>query len=339
MDKLLDGKLELHSFFNDTISDISDRNIVLPFNPTSEEFDMSFFTFPPDGKLVTNVEEIKKYRLDAKNGEKFKDLFTIYSYDESILKYSALQGDAYITSHSIIRLGEKDYIPSCLITLYFYTRSEMIKSDSKAIIHTSDSKTESKKNYFNDKIYFLKRIIKPKSLVFIDGPLIGGDYYVKMIQSIKDFIDMDTILVFFVKNSNSNLVTDNIEEFRSKFNSDMHWSYSMLMPGERTNFFKYVDRKNSDNAKVFCYIKSFNTSPQRVEFPLNIFIKYRSQIDTIMDMIYYLMIVQGDLKNPQIRPIAIAEKYARSTLQLIDLNRLMRSSLLVPTMNQERFGW
>lgn len=58
-----------------------------------------------------------------------------------------------------------------------------------------------------------------------------------------------------------------------------------------------------------------------------------------MDLVYYLLLVQGDLKNPQIRPIAIAEKYARKTLQLIDINKLTYGSGLIPTMNQDRFGW
>ena len=62
-------------------------------------------------------------------------------------------------------------------------------------------------------------------------------------------------------------------------------------------------------------------------------------MDEIMDLIYYLLLVQGDLRNPQVRPIAIAEKYARETIHLVDINKLTRDSGLIPTMNQERFGW
>lgn len=57
-----------------------------------------------------------------------------------------------------------------------------------------------------------------------------------------------------------------------------------------------------------------------------------------MNLIYYLLLAQGNPKNPQIRPIAIAEAYARATLKLIDLNQLLRRFGLVPTINQERFG-
>jgi hypothetical protein len=52
-----------------------------------------------------------------------------------------------------------------------------------------------------------------------------------------------------------------------------------------------------------------------------------------------LLLVQGDFKNPQIRSISIAEKYARATLKLMNVNQIMKKSGIVPTMNQERFGW
>ncbi len=119
----------------------------------------------------------------------------------------------------------------------------------------------------------------------------------------------------------------------------MHWAYKYLKKGQRTNFFKYADRNNPDNAKIFCYIKVFDLSPQRVEFHIDTFQKYREKMDEIMDLIHYLILAQGDLKNPQVRPIAIAEKYARDTLRLTDIYKLARKSGLVPTMNQERFGW
>ena len=58
-----------------------------------------------------------------------------------------------------------------------------------------------------------------------------------------------------------------------------------------------------------------------------------------MNLIYYLLLVQGYLQNPQIRPIAVAEKYARAILKMTDIDKLVRDSGLIPTMNQERFGW
>jgi hypothetical protein len=119
----------------------------------------------------------------------------------------------------------------------------------------------------------------------------------------------------------------------------MHWAYHTLKEGERTNFFRYEDKMNRNFAKIFCYIKAFNISPQRIEIDVNTFRKYSGVISKMADMAYYLLIVQGDLKNPQIRSIAIAEKYARETLKLINFSRMMKELGITPTMNQERFAW
>jgi NurA domain len=299
--------------------------------------DFEFSTFPPNGQLVTKVEEIDRYKMNPKKGQDIINKYPLYAYDESIYKYQALQGEAYFTSHSLIKHGENDYIPANLLTFYFYTRSKNIEENSSYIKDISDSKYQMKIDYFDDRIEFLLENIEENSILFIDGPLIGGDQYVKMIHAIKDFLGKNILPIFFVKNSDSNLVTDNIDSLKGKFNSDLHWSYSLLKPGERTNFFKYVDKVESSNAKIFCYLKGFDVSPQRIEFPLNAYEQFKNIIPEMMDLVYYLLLVQGDLKNPQLRPIAIAEKYARSTLGLIDIRGLMRKSLLTPTMNQERF--
>ena len=119
----------------------------------------------------------------------------------------------------------------------------------------------------------------------------------------------------------------------------MHWAYSNLNKGNRSAFFIYRDLKNPRNARIFCYLKAFDTSPLRVEFHPITFEKYKPMIQDILDMIYYFLLLHGDSKNPQIRPIAIAEKYARETIHLFDLEEIVRSSGLTPTVNQERFGW
>ena len=57
-----------------------------------------------------------------------------------------------------------------------------------------------------------------------------------------------------------------------------------------------------------------------------------------LDCIYFAILAQGDLKNPQVRPVAIAERYARETVKFLDANSIMKNSSLMPTMNQARFG-
>ena len=57
-----------------------------------------------------------------------------------------------------------------------------------------------------------------------------------------------------------------------------------------------------------------------------------------MDCISYFIIVQGDYVNPQIRPIAIAEKFARESLKLIDPYKYIKKVGVTATMNETRFG-
>ncbi len=144
--------------------------------------------------------------------------------------------------------------------------------------------------------------------------------------------------MFFVKNSSSNLVTDNVSELKNRFNSDLHWSYHYLNPGQRTNYFVYRDRVNPHNAKVFSYLKAYPLSPQRIEFHVDTYNKYESIIDNLMDLAYYFILLQGNDKNPQIRPIALAERYARETLNFVNIYTLLREVGITPTMNQTRFG-
>ena len=82
----------------------------------------------------------------------------------------------------------------------------------------------------------------------------------------------------------------------------------------------------------------FNLSPQRIEFHVDTYASFKEAINNIMDLIYYLLLVNGDVKNPQIRPIYVSEKYARSVLKMIDTYNLIKTSGLIPTMNQLRFG-
>lgn len=334
------NRLILHSSFNGTIEELQRVNIRLPKNPNPIQLDFQGFIFPPLGELVTPMDKICTIDLDPWNGKKYAEAGRVLAaYDESINKFSSLEGTAFLTSHSLVISGETDFIPVGFLTFYFYTRSREITGKTKFIKHSLDPDMDSKKDFIKDKIELLIEHTPSGSVLFIDGPLIGGDVYTFMIRVVNRFLSRNIIPIFFVKNSTSNLVTDNISELFGKYNSDMHWAYSYLRKGQRTNFFRYVDKNNPDNAKIFCYVKAFDLSPQRVEFHIDTFKRHRDEIDPIMDLIYYLLLAQGDLRNPQIRPIAIAEKYARNILHLTDINKLARESGLVPTMNQERFGW
>lgn len=332
------NKVIVHPAFEETIREVSELSLSLPdFTPNVRYIpeEMLFSS----GELVTPIDSIQKINMSAEEGaDRLLNGRPVAAYDESIAKFASLEGIAYSTSHSFVFVSSSYYVPVNYLTFYFYTRSDELVKRSKHIRLSDDPEMDSKKDYIHDRIRFLEKVTPENSILLIDGPLIGGDVYTIMMRSIQSFHDKNIIPLFFVKNSSSNLVTDNIIELRKKYNSDMHWSYKFLRPGERTNFFVYRDRVNPLNAKVFCYLKAFELSPQRVEFHLDTYSKYGNLCDILMDLVYYLLIVQGSTSNPQVRPIAVAEMYARDTLGLVDIFSLMREAGITPTMNQVRFG-
>jgi len=330
------NKLIMHPDFKKTVEELSSKKIFLPSG--GEEQNYNYLNFSQNGALVVNLEDIKSYPLDIHNGCRNKDKFLFSAYDESIIKFSALEGTAYFTSHSLVIAGEEEYAPINLVTFYFYTRSRLITSKSKYIKFSSDIELESTRDCVVDKKNFLIDYAPEKSLLFIDGPLIAGNLYTYMVSAIKEFLKKEIIPVFFVKNSLSNLVTENIDGLSGQYNSDMHWLNTVIKAGERSCFFKYQDKKNEKNSKAFCYIKAIEPAIQRVEFHIDTFLKYKGHISDIMDLIFYLLLVQGSGFNPQLRPIAIAEAYARSVLKFVDINKYLKDAKISPTINQVRFG-
>src|SRR5579885_128736 len=304
------NKLLIHPNFMKTIDDIKKVNITITQNPVQFDFDYSLTTFPTDGEIGL-IEEMGCVDLDAKRGQEFSRIYIFSGYDESKLKF---------------------------LTFYFYTRSKSISDGFPFCKYSEDHDADSNYDYVADRNKFLEDFSINNSILFIDGPLIGGNITAYTVDLVESLHTKGIIPIFFVKNSNSNLVTDNIPELKQKYNSDMHWSFNQLKIGQRTSLFIYKDEYNPQNAKVFCYLKALRVSPLRVEFHIETYIKCQDLINKILDMIYYLLLVHGDRRNPQIRPIAIAEKYARDTLNILDIYTLVKSSGLVPTMNQERFG-
>lgn len=322
----------IHPTFNKTVEAIYKSKIRLPPFPEATDFD---FDWVCDGELVTSYGEIEKVKLDAECGSVFLNERLVFSYDESIKKYNTLEGSAYLFSHSVIRMDAESYVPTIMLSFHFYTRSSILKDDS--FIKVENIERQSKIDCAKERIGHCRDVVLPGSLLFIDGPLIAGDAFTSVIGSVDDFNEDGICQIYFVKNSQSNMVTNNIEQLIGKYNSDLHWANEFLKPGERTNFFHYRDKYNSKNAKMFCYVKPFNCSPQRIELHPTTYEIYHDVINNIMNLIYYLMIAQGNLVNPQIRNIAIAEKYARESINIIDIKKLIRNSGLTSTIDSTRF--
>lgn len=333
------NKIILHPNFNKTIEELNELKIKLPEYGSEEDWDFSMIPFPKEGNYVANIDEIKPYKLDAKNGyKKINSGFPLLAYDESIQNFTALEGTSYFFSHSMIIHGKIDFIPSIFISFYFFTRAKSIIQKSKYIIESDKPSIDSKEKYARERSDFIDKTCPENSIVLIDGPLIGGQISHITVELNKKLLKKKVIPLFIIKNSTSNLVTQHTDSLKGKYNSDMHWCYKTLKSGERTNYFSYYDRYNKNNGKVFCYLKPFNVSPQRIEVHIETFKKYQGLMNDLMDMIYYLILAQGDFKNPQARSIAIAEKFARESLKLFNFRFLMKQLGLMPTINESRFG-
>ena len=143
-----------------------------------------------------------------------------------------------------------------------------------------------------------------------------------------------------MKNSDSRLVidADKSSTLSESFNSDFHWAACKLRAGSRSAFFKYTDIYKARNTKVFTYLKALFGFPERVEMHTETYMKYQSLIPDLMSLVAYFYLVQGDRSNPQVRPIAIAEKYAREGLRVLNIPALLSKLGFEPTINQVRFG-
>lgn len=334
------NKLLLHPNFKKTVNEIGRLNIRLPSEASSPDIDFDAYNLPGGSDVVTKIERKNIYKLDPLKGQdSLKNELVISAYDESFRRFSSLEGTAFLTSHALIIQHQEDYIPSAFLTFNFYTRSQKFSDQSDYLKFSDNPEKDFKEDYIEDRANFILGCAPKNSILFIDGPLIGGQVSSRTTRLNDELLNKDIMPFFFVKNSTSNMVTDNIKELRGKFNSDMHWAFSALKPGERTCLFRYVDQYNPKNSRIFCYMKGFNVSPQRIEMHTDTFEKHQGRILEFLNLIYYLLLVQGSPKDPQIRPIKIAELYARSTFRLINLEELMKSTGIMPTMNQERFGW
>ncbi len=334
------SRLIVDNDFDSTIDALRKIDVTLPEIGSAKKMDYNGYEFPADGELVTPISEITKISLKPEKGREFINRGALVAaYDESLFGFDSLEGSAFFFSHALVILGEKDYVPVTYLMFNFYTRSQEIVERSERIKFSSDPSRDSKKDCAVGRVEFLLSQTPPNSVLLIDGPLIAGDAYTSVINAYERFGQENIMPVYFVKNSSSNMVTDNIDELRNKYHSDLHWAYNYLKPGERTSFFQYADRNNSVNSKVFCYLKAFNGSPQRVEMHSETYHKYQETTPEVMDMVQYLLICQGHAASPQVRPIAVAEAYAREVLKLVNVDKIIKNIGLIPTMNQNRFGW
>lgn len=287
---------------------------------------------------VEKIEEDWKYDMDIGNGLSISTSFYIAGYDETIQRFRSLEGVTVLVVYVLSYLGEKDYFPSALVALNFYTSAKGIAENSKTLKYSERTEGVINKDITDMKTDFILENVQPYTVLLIDGPLIAGDYYTTLLDRIGDLHDKDVIPVFIVKNSDSDLVIDKFPDLRHRYNSDLHWANKELKSGQRSGMFIYTAAYNSTRNKVFCYMRSCENVPIRIEFHGSTYDKYNSEINNIIDLIHYQIQLQGSFKNPQPRIIAISERYAREIAAYVNFTELTKYSYITPIFDQIRFG-
>ena len=323
--------------FNLVVSEL-EKNHINSMEPINYESDKYNDKVEGDNITIDFLED-DKVILNATNGNNCIGNFSIWSYDESMVKFPALEGTGFLLSHSLVFMGKDNYVPVLYLSFNFYTKSKSLSNRNSAIKYSESPEVDSKNQYNMERSDLLTKFTPNNSIIFIDGPLIGGQVSSSTIKMSQALTDKNVFPVFFVKNSDSSLVIDYTTKLKGRYNSDFEWAFRTLKNGERTPFVKYTDKDNNKNIKVFTYIKLLNMAPLRVEFHEDAYNKFKAKIPEIMDIIYYLYLAQGDTKNMQIKPIAIAETFAREILKTVNVSNLVHKTGITPTMNYTRFGW
>lgn len=332
-------RLLLHAGLQATLRALDKASVRLPRDPIQTEFSLDSNRAPWEHPLFERLEDERKIQLVGERGRERLEAETfVGAYDESIRKFAALEGTAFLISHAIVVSDHTAYNPQCLLALHFYTRSRALSDVDSRLQFTENATRTSEQDYMRDKLWFMQQSVPDRSLLFLDGPLIAGDAYVQMISAIPGMVSRGILPVFVVKNSESDLVIRNDPGLELRFNSDLHWANELLDPGERTPLFRYTDQHRPKNSKVFCYLKSLPGVPLRVEIHPDSLASDRTRAIAALEAANYLAIAHGDRSNPQLRTIAVAETYARESIRLVSLESLMDRIGATPTVDETRFG-
>ena len=293
-----------------------------------------------DGKKIQILEKDSiSHKLNANNGKDITLSYQIEAYDESYQKYDALSGAAYFTCHTLVRLATDDYVSMCELTANYITKSEEVVNNSEIFsLASADSTTGAKfnENYSEERKNFLKSNVSENTILIIDGPLIGKQLSSRTIRLVKDLKERNIATFFVTKNSDSMLLSNEIAP--KKYHSDLDWASKNLLPGHRSSFIKYKDL-NGGHTEIFCYLKTYAyASPLRISFYPSIYNGNKDLVKEVMDMLYFLVLDDGNQYNPQVRLIRIAELFARDIVKIANPDRQIRMSGLIPTVDQSRFG-
>ncbi len=191
------------------------------------------------------------FALSAERGANIARAETVYAYDESIDKYMCLEGEAYLTSHALIRIDKNDYMPTSKVCLGFYTKSShLAMAGNGGITHCGNTVAAYRESYTKEKAGLITAFAQGPSIVLVDGPIQAGTYDLTVLDMEGHFARNSITPVFVVKNSDSDTVIKSDRALSDKYHSDLHWAHKTLKEGERSTFFSYQDISNKRITKI-----------------------------------------------------------------------------------------
>lgn len=332
MDNEFKGKIIFSENYQSTIESIklinSTGNQKVSIKKQNTEF--------VDSSLKSDISIIKGYETITEitiNTLSPPDL--ISAYDESIIELSSLEGKVRCIAHCSVIQANNEYIPAGYVSLKFFTKSNIISAKATElsdIIKSDDTSKSIIEEYVKERKFFLSKAAPENSLIFIDGPMFSGAATNGNFLLIKDLLLRNCRPIFFVKNSESNIISERFN-FAKGYNSDLHWAHSTLKVGQISPVFAYSIEGRS---KAMCFMKVFkNKSPVRIEFPLKEF-EEGWYGDDVFDQIYYQYLANGKTNNIQPRIIEVSEMYAREILKSTNLYKEIEKMGLTKNMNEER---
>ncbi|MEP5256349.1 MAG: DNA double-strand break repair nuclease NurA [Winogradskyella arenosi] len=297
-------------------------------NSTTESLDLSDNS---DIRIIRGYEDITQIM-----SENLTQAEVLCAYDESILELNSLEGKVRCTVHNSVIQNSEEYIPAAYVTLKFFTKSNLISgkaTEFSDIIRTDDIAGDLAKEYVKERAHFLSKAAPSNSLIFIDGSMFSGASTSGNFLLIDYLLSKNSLPVFFVKNSESTIITERFD-FANGYNSDLHWAYVNLKPGNVSPVFRYTSKEG--RGKAMCFMKVFdNRSPVRIEFPLKAF-EDGWYGDEVFNLIYYQYLANGSSNNVQPRIIQVSEMYAREILKSTNLYKEIEKMGLTKSMNEER---
>jgi len=117
-------------------------------------------------------------------------------YDESKLEFLTLEGIASIVSHALLEVVEDDFVPLSYIAVYFYTRSREILGECRYATYSEDHIADSNRHYGEDRASVIQGNVLNDSILFIDGPLIGGNLTSYTLDLVRNLHAANVVPVF-----------------------------------------------------------------------------------------------------------------------------------------------